>query len=376
MKEIGVGLIGYGAMGKAHTYAYKTLPLYYSNLPFKVKLVGVCSGHLANAKRAKEDMGYEFATDDIDDILSREDINVVNICTPNSMHKDMILKALKAGKHIYCDKPMVISTQEAEEILAELKKSSVINQVAFHNRFFPAIIRAKQIIDEDRIGRILTFRAVYLHAGSVDSNKPIGWKQDKALGGGGVLFDMGSHVLDLMYYLMGEYKSIMTKTAIAYTQRPDKNGNKVDISVEDAAIIIAQMQNGSIGTIEATKIATGTNDELRFEIHGEKGAVKFNLMEPNWLEFYDNTLPEQPYGGYKGYTKIECVQRFEQPGGSFPSPKTSIGWLRGHVHCLYNFLTCVNEGRQASPSFEEGAYIQNVMEKAYLSDSKGQWVRI
>ncbi|HYE08893.1 MAG TPA: Gfo/Idh/MocA family oxidoreductase [Patescibacteria group bacterium] len=376
MKEIGVGLIGYGAMGKAHTYGYKTLPLYYSNLPFKVKLVGVCCGHLENAQKAKEEMGYEYATDNIDDILSREDIQVVNICTPNNMHKDMIIKALKAGKHIYCDKPMVISSREAGEVLQELKKTTVFNQVAFHNRFFPAIIRAKQIIEEGRLGKILTYRAVYLHSGSVDPNKPIGWKQDKSIGGGGVLFDLGSHVLDLMYYLMGEYESIMAKTQVAYAKRCDKNGCMVDIEAEDMAIMIAKMQNGALGTIEASKVSTGTNDELRFELHGQKGALKFDLMNPNWLEFYDNTLPEQDFGGCKGYTKIECVQRYEKPGGSFPAHKVSIGWMRGHVHCLYNFLSCVYEGHEASPSFVEAAYIQHVMEKAYESDSLGRWVEI
>lgn len=375
MKEIGVGLIGYGVMGKAHTYGYKTLPLYYSNLPFKVKLAGVCSGHLENAQKAKEEMGYEFATDNIDDILSREDIQVVNICTPNCMHKDMIMKALKAGKHIYCDKPMVISSQESDEILQELEKTDVFTQVAFHNRFFPAMIRAKQIIEEGRLGKIFTFRAVYLHSGSVDPNKPIGWKQDKCMGGGGVLFDLGSHVLDLMYYLIGEYESIMAKTEVAYTKRPDKNGSMIDIEAEDMAVMIARMQNGALGTIEASKVSTGTNDELRFEIHGQKGALKFNLMDPNWLEFYDNTLPDQGYGGFKGHTRIECVQRYEKPGGSFPSHKVSIGWLRGHVHCLYSFLTCVYEGREASPSFREAAYIQHVMEKVYESDRLGQWVR-
>jgi predicted dehydrogenase len=376
MKEIGVGLIGYGAMGKAHTYSYKTLPLYYSNLPFKVKLVGVCCGHLENAQKAKEEMDYEFATDNIDDILSREDIQVVNICTPNNMHKDMIIKALKAGKHIYCDKPMVISSREADEVLQELKKTTAFNQVAFHNRFFPAIIRAKQIIEEGRLGKILTFRAVYLHSGSVDPNKTMGWKHDKSICGGGVLFDLGSHVLDLMYYLMGEYESIMAKTQVAYAKRCDKNGCMIDIEAEDMAIMFAKMQNGALGTIEASKISTGTNDELRFEIHGQKGALKFDLMNPNWLEFYDNTLPDQDFGGLKGYTKIECVQRYEKPGGSFPAHKVSIGWMRAHVHCLYSFLSCIYEEREASPSFKEAAYIQHVMEKAYESDNLGRWVEI
>jgi predicted dehydrogenase len=376
MNELRVGLIGYGFMGKAHIYGYKTLPLYYDQLPFKVKLVGVCSGYIKNAVSAKENMGFEFATDNADDIFSRNDINIVNICTPNNLHYDMLLKALKAGKNIYCDKPLVINEREAKEVLQQLQASEVITQVAFHCRFFPAIIRAKQLIEEGRIGKILSFRISYLHSGSVDPNKPIGWRQDKSIGGGGVLFDMGSHALDLMYHLIGEYESLFAQTETVYSQRPDNLGNMVNIEVEDIVLMITRMQDGCIGTIEASKIATGTNDELRLEIHGDKGALKFNLMEPNWLDFYDNTIGERPLGGMKGFTKIECIQRFEKPGGGFPSPKVSIGWLRGHVHCLYSFLSCVNEGRQASPSFKEGAYIQQVMERAYESSMKKEWIKI
>lgn len=376
MKEIGVGIIGYGFMGKAHVFGYKTLPLYYNNLPFKTKLVGVCSGHLENAVKAKEYNGFEFATDNADDIFERKDIQVVNICTPNSSHKELILKALKADKHVYCEKPLAMSVEETDEILRELGHHNVTTQMVFNNRFFPATVRAKQLIEEGRIGRVLSFRAVYLHSGSVDSGKPIGWRYDKSLGGGGVLFDMGSHLLDLMYHLLGEYESVFAKTEITYKQRPDKSGKMVDIQADDLVLVVARMKNGGLGTIEASKIATGTNDELRFEIHGDKGALRFNLMEPNWLDFYDNTVPEQPLGGTRGFIRIECVQRFEAPAGNFPSSKTSIGWLRGHAHCLYNFLSCVNEGRQANPSFEDGAYIQYVMEKAYESDRAGNWSKL
>ena len=140
--------------------------------------------------------------------------------------------------------------------------------------------------------------------------------------------------------------------------------------------MLVRMEDGSTGVIEVSKIATGMNDELRFEIHGDKGAIRFNLMDPNFLEFYDNTKPDQPVGGERGFTRIETVQRFPEPGGAFVSPKAPIGWIRGHVHCLYNFLQCVHEGKQASPSLRDGAYIQYVMEKAYESDRNSCWVEL
>jgi len=376
MDEIRVGIIGFGFMGKTHTYGYKTIPLYYNNLPFKIRLIGVCDAIPEVAEKAKESLDFEFATSNPEDIFAREDINVVNVCTPNIYHKDVVLKALKAGKNVYCDKPLAASYEETREINDVIGRYDVITQMALQYRFFPATMRAKELIEEGRIGRIMSFRACYLHSGSVDPNKPIGWKQDKKFGGGGVLFDLGSHIIDVMYYLLGEYSSVLAKTEIIYPQRPDKNGNMVDIEADDIAFMIVKMKNGGTGTIEASKIATGVNDELRFEIHGDKGAIRFNLMEPNWLEYYDNTLPEAHYGGYKGYTKIECVQRFKKPGGDFPSSKFSIGWIRSHVHSLYSFLSCVYEKRQASPSFKEGAYIQYVMEKAYESDRKNQWIEL
>jgi predicted dehydrogenase len=288
----------------------------------------------------------------------------------------MVLNALKTGKNVYCDKPLATSYEETKEITSALGMYDLITQMALQYRFFPATMRAKELIEEGRIGRIMSFRACYLHSGSVDPNKPIGWKQDKKFGGGGVLFDLGSHIIDVIYYLLGEYSSVFANAEIIYSQRPDKSGKMVNIEADDVAFMIVKMKNGGTGTIEASKIATGTNDELRFEIHGDKGAIRFNHMDPNWLEFYDNTLPEVPLGGTKGYTKIECVQRFKKPGGDFPSSKFSIGWIRSHVHSLYNFLSCVYEGKKARPSFEEGAYIQYVMEKAYQSDAKKTWIKL
>lgn len=378
MKEIRVGIIGFGFMGKAHTYGYKTIPLYYDNLPFKIKLAGVCNRTLETAVKAKEVLDFEFATADPDEILERDDIDVVNICTPNIFHKEALLKAIQKGKHIYCDKPLATNYIDAQEILQAFagRKDELTVQMALQYRFYPPMLRAKELIEEGRIGNVLSFRVCYLHSGSVDPKRPIGWKQDQNIGGGGVLFDLGSHVLDLVYYLLGEYRAVLAENTVVYRERPDKSGKMIAISAEDLSLMLVKMINGGTGSIEVSKVATGANDELRFEIHGDKGAVRFNLMDPNWLDFYDNTLPDVPLGGTKGYTRIECVQRYPKPGGSFPSSKMSIGWIRGHVHSLYNFLQCVYERKPASPSLEEAVYIQYVMEKAYESHSQKAWVQL
>ncbi|MDD4139097.1 MAG: Gfo/Idh/MocA family oxidoreductase [Eubacteriales bacterium] len=374
MREIGIGLVGYGAMGKAHSYAYLTMPLYYSGMAFKPYLAGVCSGHLENARQAQADLGYAFATDRFDDLLARPDVDVIDICTPNHLHREMILKAAAAGKHIYCDKPLAISGSEASEIVAAVQGKGLVHQVAFNLRFLPATMRARQLIDEGRIGRILGFRAVYLHAGSVDPQKPAGWKLDPSVSGGGVLVDMGSHILDLVRYLVGDYRKIAARSRVLYPQRPTGSGQTLEMTAEDSICLIAEMADGSIGTLEASKIATGSQDDMRFEIHGDRGALRFSLMDPNWLYYYDNTLPERSLGGERGFTQIECVQRYDSPGGRFPAPKTSLGWIRGHVHSLYSFLDCVARNRPATPSFLDGAVIQAVMDKAYEAERTGTWV--
>src|SRR5690606_10035308 len=144
------------------------------------------------------------------------------------------------------------------------------------------------IVDEGRLGRIYSFRASYLHASSADPNKPLKWKLDKAQGGGGVLYDLGSHVLDLVNHLIGPFESVFADTHTAVKQRKHADtGAVVDVDTDDLALMLVRTRDGALGSVEASKIATGTNDELRVEIHGEKGALRFNLMDPNWLELYE-----------------------------------------------------------------------------------------
>lgn len=374
MKTFNIGLVGCGFMGKTHTFGYKTIPLYYENLPFKINLKTVCASSITSAKNAAERMGYQNYTDNFDDIINDDSIDIVDICTPNYLHADEIFAAMKAKKHIYCDKPLVSKLADAEKIADLEKNYEKFTQITFQNRFFPATMLAKKMIDEGKIGKILTFEAKFLHSGSIDKNKPIGWKQDGEKGGGGVIVDLGSHVIDLMRHLLGDYADIFCKTKILYPERPDKDGNTVKIAAEDEAHALVTMKNGANGVMTISKISTGTNDELSFEIYGDKGALRFNLMDANYLYYFDNTQKEDVFGGERGFKQIECVQRFDAPGGLFPSSKSSIGWLRGHVHCLYNFLNCVYENKKCTPNFSDGAYVNYIMDLMYKSAKDGKTV--
>ena len=375
-KIINVGMLGFGSMGKTHSYAISNFKFFMNDLPFDVKLSGVCTTSREKSDSVCEKYGFDFGTANEDDIINSPDIDIIDICTPNIYHYDTLKKAIMAGKHIYCEKPLCISETQALEIAELANKSGKIHNVVFNNRFLSPIQRAKQLIDEGRLGRILSFNVAYLHSSATLTSKKAGWKQNKDICGGGVLFDLGSHVIDLIYFLCGKFDEVSTLTQIAYKQRAGMDGNMWETNADEAFYMLAKLENGACGTISASKVAVGANDDIILDIYGDKGSIKFSLMDCNWLYFYDNTSPDKELGGNKGYTKIECVGRYPEPQGSFPSPKASSGWLRGHVSSMYNFLNSVYTGIQTAPDFNDGAYVQSVMEAAYKSAEIRMWVKV
>lgn len=371
MKIIGVGVIGWGFMGKTHTQALRNIALFYPGIDFQIKLRCICSRRLEKAEEAARLVGFESYTDDYRELLARKDIDVVSICTPNDQHEAMAIAAIQAGKHVYIDKPLAVTSQSAGRIAAAAATANVFTQMVFNNRFTPAVLRAKQLVDEGRIGEVLTFSARYLHSGSIDPNRPIGWKQQMQ---GGVLLDLGSHALDLLTWMIGYPQKVFCKMRTLYADRPTKDGGREQALSEDHVAMLLEMPNGAVGSVEASKIATGANDELTLEIRGEKGALKWNSMDSNYVYFYDQTLPEAAYGGMRGFTQIESVARYPAPGGQFLPPKNSVGWDRGHLHCYYTFLDAVAHGRQPENSVQDGARLQCLMDRIRLSAETGEWV--
>lgn len=362
MQTFGVGIIGFGFIGRAHAYGHITLPVYCDPPPCKTRLVGVATSRPETAEAARQSLGFEFATTDWRELIDRPDIDIIHICTPNNLHKNQVLTALAAGKHVYCDKPLCMNTAEADEIAVALPGTQVTHQMVLQNRFFPSTMRAKQMIEDGFLGDLLSFRAAFLHSGSADPNAPLKWKLDTNASGGGVIFDLGSHVLDLMQFLIGPLAIENCTTHIAYTERPlpGKALEKTSVVGEDAAFMTVRSSNGTPGIIEASKIATGALDSLRFEIHGNRGALRYDLMEPSFLWIFDATLPTSE----RGWRALETVQSYPSPV-VFPPSKVTIGWVRGHAACLHNFLTAVAEGRPADPGLEVGVQLQHLMAEAY-----------
>ncbi len=377
MKQYNVGIIGFGFIGKVHAYGYINLPMHYNPVPLDARITHICTSREETARAGAEMIGAPTAVTDFRKITENPEIDIVHICTPNHLHKEALLSAMKHNKHIYCDKPLVTNMDEAEEIRDALKDYKGTAQMTLQNRFFPATIRAGQMLEEDFVGDVLEFRACYLHGGSANPNAPLKWKLS-AEQGGGVIADLASHVMDLIHCFLGDYASVTASTHIAYPQRPSAADPslKVKVDAEDCVMILAQMESGAIGNIEATKIATGSEDEIRFEIHGSKGALRFNGMDAHHLEAYDATTPDKPVGGMRGWTRIATGQRYPEPASAFPSPKSGIGWMRSHMACLANFLQSVAEGKPGNPGLDQGIYIQHLIECVRLSARENRWVNL
>lgn len=372
-----VGIIGFGFIGKVHAYCHLNLPFFYDPLPLRTRITHVCTSRDETAEAGRRLINADVATTDFREITENPDIDIVHICTPNRLHKDALLSAMAHNKHIYCDKPLTATLDEANAVADAMKTYRATAQMTFQVRFFPAVIKARQLIDEGRLGKILEFRASFLHGGSADPDAPLKWKLS-ADAGGGVIADLGSHVLDLMHFLLGDCRRLTAATSIAYPERPlpGSAGKTAPVEAEDSVMLLAQLANGALGTMAATKIATGSEDEMRFEIHGSKGALRYNQMAPHYLDFFDATAPGQPLGGRRGWTQIAVGQRYPAPANGFPSPKLTIGWMRSHVACLENFLADVAQRKHGNPGLDQGLYVQRLMNCCRISAENGQWIDV
>ena len=369
-----IGLLGFGSMGKTHLYCVNNLKYFFENAPF-VEIVSVCTRNIENAKKASEQYGIPSYTNNEDDVINDKSIDAIDICTPNIYHYETAKKAILAGKHVYCEKPLAVTYEQAKELSRLAKVHRVKCHVVFNNRFLSPILKAKELIDRGELGRILSFSCEYHHSSALDVNKT-GWKQDRSICGGGVLFDLGSHAVDLIYHLCGKFKTVYGKGQIAFPKRKGVNGRNWRTNADEAFYMLATLKNGAVGNITVSKITTGSNDDLTLEIHGEQGSIRFDLMNPNFLGFYSCKAIDGLYGGEKGYTKIECVNRYPSPGGIFPGIKAPIGWLRGHLGNYYSFVDSVVNHKAPYISFEDGAYVQLVLEKAYASDELGTEMKV
>lgn len=381
MRPLGIGMIGYGGIGRVHAMAYRSLPFHYGLPESTFTIQAVATTRRETAQAAAAEIGCSFWTSNFHELLARPDVDVVDICVPNHMHAAIVEAAAAAGKHIYCEKPLAMNVAEGKRMVAAVAAAGVKTQMTFNFRFFPAILRAQQLVQEGFLGRVFSFRGRYYRSSYIDPRKALTWRQRKAIAGGGALFDIGSHILDLLYALLGEFSAVQATMETLIKERPLAGTTATGIvDVDDIALLHLRLAQSSeaaaaaLGVVEVSRMGTGLTNDLGFDIYGEKGAIRFNAVDPNWLEVYDVRDAEGPLGGMRGFRKIETVNRYA--GQKAPDWSMTPDFVRTHAECQYQFLKAVAEDRPARPTLADGLHIQAVMAAAERSSAEDRWVSV
>ena len=374
---LGVGMLGYAFMGKAHTNAYKTLDYIYTPPPAHPRLVAIAGRDRARVEAAARRYGYEKAVTDWRDLIDDPEVQVFDNGAPNNLHAEPCIAAARAGKHIICEKPLARDAAEAKRMLEAAQAAGVVHMCAFNYRFVPALKLARDIITAGRLGRIYHFRAQYLQEWIMDPNFGMVWRLDASEAGSGALGDLGTHIIDLARFLVGEPASVNGVTATFIKERAGESGATQQVGVDDAFVAAVQFENGAIGTLEASRFARGRRNHQVIEINGEKGSIVFNVERLNELEVY---LPEEEARqDAQGFRTVLVTEPTHPYVGAWWPQGHIIGWEHSFVHELKHFLDCVTTGRPVGPEgadFEDGYRASVVADAIVQSANSGRRVDI
>ncbi|HVP19887.1 MAG TPA: Gfo/Idh/MocA family oxidoreductase [Spirochaetia bacterium] len=354
--EIGVGMLGYAFMGKAHTNAYKKIPYMMYPPPAVPKLVAVCGRNEAAAAEAARRYGYTGYYTDWRKMLEDDRVQLFDNGGPNDTHAEPCIAAARAGKHVFCEKPLARTAEEARTMLDAVVKTGVKHQVAFNYRFVPAVRQAYDLISSGKLGRIYHFRAVYLQEWIMPHyESPMIWRLEKKIAGSGALGDLGAHIIDLARFLIGEPKSVSAMTKTFISERPTADGKgKGTVDVDDAFVAAVEFQNGAIGALEASRFAAGRKNFQVLEVNGEKGSIRFNLERLNELEVF--WVGEEPRET-QGFHQVLVTEGYHPFWSNWWPQGHIIGWEHTFVHELTHFLDCIVNGKDVAPhgaSFVDG----------------------
>jgi len=377
IKEIGVGMLGYAFMGKAHSQAYIDLPVFFYPPPARPRRVAIFGRSKDKVEEAAKRYGYETCYTDWRDLIKDDRVQLVDNGLPNNLHRDPCIAAIKAGKHVLCEKPMAMNYVEAKEMYEAARKSKVKHMVAFNYRFVPAIILAKKLIDEGYIGKILQYRAAYLQEWIMDPKFPLVWRLRKDVAASGALGDLGAHIADLARFLVGEIEGVcaLTKTFIEERPLPEDPKKKGKVDVDDAFIALLRFKDGPIGSMEATRFAAGRKNYERVEIHGSEGSIYFDLERLNELQVYSRK-DRSDRMGFKTILVTESVHPYIEhwwPHGHI------IGWEHTFIHEIHHLLDCIANDKDVAPqgaTFYDGLKNNEILEAVTSSSENGKWITL
>jgi predicted dehydrogenase len=380
-ETINVGLVGYKFMGKAHSNAYRQVAHFFPDVPLRPVMQVLCGRDRAATETAAAQLGWREVETDWRALLARPDIGLIDISTPGDTHAPIAIAAAQAGKHVFCEKPLANTLDEARQMRAAVQQAGVVGMVNFNYRRVPAVQLAKRLIDEGRLGQIYHWRAVYLQDWIMDPTFPLVWRLNKDMAGSGTLGDLGAHIIDLARLLVGEISAVTGLTHTFIKQRPvlaasDSSlgataGSEMgDVTVDDAALFLTQFDNGAIGSFEVTRFANGRANYNSFEINGSKGSIVFNLERMNELQVLLSDDPSE----VRGYRTV-LVTNPEHPYMNAWWPAGHIiGWEHTFTHTVHDLLNGIAVGQSPAATFDDGVRCQAVLDAVEQSSGSRSWV--
>jgi predicted dehydrogenase len=371
LPSIGVGMVGYAFMGRAHSQAWNTVGRAF-DLPLRPRLAAICGRDEAATRAAADRLGWAAVETDWLALIARDDVQLVDIVAPGDMHAPIAIAALRAGKHVLCEKPLANTLAEAEAMAAVADAAfpqGTRAMVGFNYRRVPALALARRLVEQGRIGRLHHVRAVYLQDWLVDPDAPLTWRMQATRAGSGALGDLGAHIVDLARFLTGDEITGVSAVSATFTpERPLPGGSGTgEVTVDDAVAFTARFGSGALASFEATRCAAGRKNALRIELNGSAGSLAFDLERLNELEFYDGA----DAGATAGFRRI-LVTEAEHPylSGWWP-PGHILGWEHTFTHQAKDLLTAIAEGAQPEPSFGDGLAVQRVLDAVERSAAAG-----
>ena len=372
METIKVGLIGTRFMGRAHSNAYMDVATFF-DLKAPPLMQVACGLETEDyLKSFSSKFGWKNTETDWKKVVSRSDVDVVDICTSNATHEPIAIAAAKAGKHILCEKPIARNAEEAKRMMEAARDAGVVNMVAFNYRRVPALALAKKMIEEGKIGRVFHFNAVYYQDWLVDPDFPYVWRNDVKESGSGAHGDMNAHIVDLARFLVGDIEAVNGAKEIFVKQRKTDDGKILNVTADDAMYFLARFECGALGAFLCSRFATGRKNFLRLEIFGSEGSLAFNLERLNELEYFSRSADSAS----QGFTNILVTENKHPYINAWWPPGHIIGWEHTFIHEVGDFLTAIAEKKQVHPDFYDGYRCQLVLDGVSNSAESQKWVEI
>jgi len=376
---LGVGMAGYAFMGAAHSHAWRTAPHVF-DLPLRPVLAALCGRDEAAARAAAHRYGFASVETDWRALLDRDDVQLIDVCTPGDSHAEISIAALDAGKHVLCEKPLANTVAEAEAMAAAAQRArarGVRAMAGFNYRRVPAIALARHLVASGRLGAIRHVRASYLQDWLADPAFPLTWRLQREHAGSGALGDLGSHLVDLAQHLTGQLVTgVSAQTTTFVTQRPlagPAAGRTGAVTVDDAVTFTARLGPGTLATFEATRFAAGRKNALRIELNGERGSLAFDLERLNELEFYDRGEP----AATAGFRRILVTEPAHPYLAGWWPPGHVLGWEHTFTHQVRDLLDAIAGNTDPEPSFADGLQVQRVLAAVADSAAAGsQWTPV